>query len=85
MYVCMHGSVLTCPVHVVLHVPSAELKKYWEEFKLGEGNKGKRATIPLHDHCVHHSALNFLRCFCFLVSGKGEMFFMVIANTLLAE
>ena len=32
MYVCMYGSVLTCPVHVVLHVPSAELKKYWEGF-----------------------------------------------------
>ena len=58
------------------------LKTTGKDFNLGEG---KRATILLHGHCVHHSALNFLRCFCFSVSGKGEMFFTVIANTLLAE
>ena len=34
---------------------------------------------------VYRSALNALRCFCFSVSGKGEMFFTVIANTLLAD
>ena len=84
-YVRMYGSLLTCPVHVLLHVPSAELKSTGKDFNLGEGNKGKRATIPLHGHCVYRSTLNFLRCFCFSVSGKGEMFFTVIANTLLAD
>ena len=78
-------SLLTCPVHVLLHVPSAELKKYWEGFQLRRGQQGQRATISLHGHCAYRSALNFLRCFCFSVSGKGEMFFTVIANTLLAD
>ena len=39
--------------------------------------------------CVHRSAsgfaLNFLGCFCFLVSSKAEMFFTVIANTLVVD
>ena len=74
-------------MHVLLHVPFAELKKYWEGFQLsiGEGNQDKRATIPLHGHCVYRSALKILGCFCFSVSGKGEMFFAVITNTLLAD
>ena len=28
------GSLLTCPVHVLVHVPFAELEKYWEGFQL---------------------------------------------------
>ena len=39
-------SLLTCPVHVLLHVPSAELKKYWEGFQLGRGHQGHKGNNP---------------------------------------
>ena len=60
-------------------------KSTGKDFSLGGGYKGKRATISLHGHCVYRSALKILGCFCFSVSGKGEMFFAVIKNTLLAD
>ena len=60
-------------------------KSTGKDFSLGGGNKGKRATISLHGHFVYRSALKILGCFCFSVSGKGEMFFAVITNTLLAD
>ena len=51
------------------------LKSTGKDFSLVGGYKGKRATISLHGHCVYRSALKILGCFCFSVSGKGEMFF----------
>ena len=39
-------SLLTCPVHVLLHVPSAELKKYREGLQLGRGQQGHKGNNP---------------------------------------
>ena len=39
-------SLLTCPVHVLLHVPSAKLKKYWEGLQLGRGQQGHKGNNP---------------------------------------
>ena len=75
------GGLLTYPVHVLVHVPFAELKKYWEGFQLRRRLQGQKGNNILHGHCVYRSALKILGCFCFSVSGKGEMFFAVITNT----
>ena len=39
-------NLLTCHVHVLLHVPSAELKKYWEGLQLGRGQQGHKGNNP---------------------------------------
>ena len=69
------GEGVTYPVHVLAHVPFAELKKSFEGFQLRRGQKGQKGNNP--SSC---SPLNFLRCFCFSVSGKGETFFTLVAR-----
>ena len=88
MYVCMYVCMGVCSPALYMSYCTSLLRNWkstGKDFNLGEGNNGKRATIPLHGHCVYRSASNFLRCFCFSVSGKSEMFFTEIANTLLVD
>ena len=51
----------------------------------GVESVGKANNISSWSLCFYRSALKILGCFCFSVSGKGEMFFAVITNTLLAD
>ena len=38
------GSLLTCPVHVLLHIPFAKLEKYWEGFQLRRRQQGQKGN-----------------------------------------
>ena len=79
------GGLLTYPVLVLLYVPFAELKKYWEGFHLTRRLQGqKRNDISSWSLCLSFCVKN-PGMFLFSVSGKGEIFFTVIANTPLAD
>ena len=70
MYVCMYGSVLTCPVHVVLHVPSAEVKRYWEGFQLRRGQQGQKGNNPSSWSLCSSFCVKFPEMFLFF--GKWQ-------------
>ena len=60
------GGLLTCPVHVLFHVPfAAELKKYWEGFQLRRRLQGQKGN----------NISSWSLCLSFCVKNPGMFLF----------
>ena len=59
------GGLLTCPVHVLVNVPFAELEKYWEGFQLRRRQQGQKGN----------NSSSWSLCLLFCVKNPGMFLF----------